>query len=750
MAPQQNRARRQGVSKTVTRKPRPPPKQTSDSWELLRRHRSASRNSDIENEDPGDDDDDHDDHDDQQLIIEQAVNMSDPIETLQELADRLGREVETFAEQLDKFFDEIQTVDIDETYDAIHDLVLEFREIAERRAQELEKKYDREHREELRREWAEQAKLSTSSLRSILTPSLQSRSVSSAGAKEVRRYREELNTWELFRLVLEQHYRPKDDLAREKQDKLNKLEKINRYTSEHVIYDRFLIEDDLAHERSQMKEWLEQAAKHQHSRIPDIMLELQEKGKAGSGLWNFGWAATREKIKGEKRLRTWPAPDSSPLPQLRSVQTNELLVTSLDPDASSRQGRSIERQDAYYERAVSIVCWEFLRRGAAWSVIGDWCEAHGVASRAALIGCCLATSDAPSHAAYRRACYLASLEDCSNEYERALYGLIGGNFAAMQPVCRTVDDQLFALYSANLVHQFDKYLLMHHPDRAAPSLASPDDAITDLATSQREILNLVTKLRTRTETRSQSHSPLKIIQSYLMAGETESLIHTIGTAIAENEALAGQSQAIARARQTDAGRASAEAAIALDPMCLRIATHMCIVLQVLRKGELVVEEQEMEDNLIVTYVHELCAAGKRDITPLYASRLQGPCYVTAMAEVLGHITDSKDKQDVVALMIQKEMDVRAVLKKQLDDRLDEVLNEDKPKRFGILQSTNDERWPGQRIELSLFPDFATPAQEALGTSLEWFLLLPGEWDATFDALAFAMSEVLGEFCFIRS
>ncbi|QIX01454.1 hypothetical protein AMS68_006971 [Peltaster fructicola] len=673
--------------------------------------------------------------------------MHDQMDTLQEMADRLGREVETFAESLDRFLDELQANKIiDEcfTFDMVHDFVLELGKIAEARAKELQVRYERELRDEQRREWAEQAKLSTSSTKSVLTTSFQSRSISTARAKELRKYLEEVDTWELFRIMLEHHYRPFDDTAlAERREKLAKLDPVNRYTSEHAIYDRFLLENDLAQERARVKAWLEHAAGKQQPEIKDIMAELQAKSKNGSAMWTFGWAKTRDKIKAEKRQRTWPAPDSSPLPQMRSLETSELLVTSLDPDARTRQGRSLEKPDAYYEHAVWIVCWEQLRRGTPWHKVADWAETNNIGFRAALLGSGMADHDAPTLAGFRRACFLASQEECSNEYEAAVFGLIGGNLAAMQPVCRTVDDHLFAHYSAALTHQFDQYLLVKHPDRMAPSLAHPDDSITDPATAQQEILELITKMRTRPETQKQSVSPLKMIQSYLLANEAESLIHTLGVAIAADDALAGISSAIATTREADSEMAGPEAVVIQDPISLRIVTHISVLLQLLRHDKLAVEEQEMEDNLVITYVHELNVAGKRDLTPLYASMLQAPCYTIVMAEVLPDVTGSKDKQDIVALMLQRGMNVPAVLGRLLRNNIDVVQaeREIRPK-FTILRNTSDERWPGQQIDLSLFPDTASPAQEALVNCLEWYLLLPDGWNEAFDNLAFAMHRTL--------
>ena len=79
-------------------------------------------------------------------------------DSLRDIADRVGKEVEIFAETLDKFFDNLPTTQ--DQYDAAHDLVLEFKGIAEDAVDDLKKGHEREVREQLRTEWSEQAHLS--------------------------------------------------------------------------------------------------------------------------------------------------------------------------------------------------------------------------------------------------------------------------------------------------------------------------------------------------------------------------------------------------------------------------------------------------------------------------------------------------------------------------------------------------------------------------------------------------------------
>ena len=235
----------------------------------------------------------------------------------------------------------------------------------------------------------------------------------------------------------------------------------------------------------------------------------------------------------------------------------------------------------------------------------------------------------------------------------------------------------------------------------------------------------------------------QLLQRVHLIGQPLPLMgNTLGVAIAANARTTELT--IAHPRGDDAAAATKpEADAALDLVCLRIVAHISIIMQVLRDEQLVVEDQEMEDNVLVSYIQALHKEGKRDMTPVYASRLQKSRYVATMAMVLPDITDSSERQNVVTLMLQHGMDVTAVIQALLEKTLDNITSATPAKPFTILEDTIDQRCPGRRVNTSFFPDAVTKEQEDLVKALEWFLLLPGHWDETFDALTTALRAVLG-------
>lgn len=747
-----------GVSKPVTRRSRAAAantrKEQSDSWELLDRETSQAADTEADDLEEADDAADMD-----FSTTRTGGAVQTATDSLRDIADRVGKEVEIFAETLDRFFDNLPTTQ--DQYDAAHDLVLEFKGIAEEAVEELKKGHEREVREQLRTEWSEQAHLSAfesagrAKARNAFGTSTAQRKMEQV--EELRLCQEEADTWELFRVVLELHYNPNTpSKEQEKQEKLARLGNVHRYTSESELYDRFLVEDDLARERQMIKTWLEQTAENQKSDVQGIVEELEERAGAGKGTWTRGWMHTREKIKSEKRLRTWPQPDSSPLPQIRRTDNNEMLVTSLDPDAPVRQERTLEKQDAYIERAFWIACYEMLRRGKPWSEVCDWCEERKEGWRAVTMGKTMATSDTASNVAWRKMCFLASKSETVGDYEAAVYGLLGGNVDAVKKISRSVDDHLYAHYNAVLIQQFDQYLQRNYPQRVPQALNKrgyTQDSVADVNAAQLEIVTLINGLRKTSTTKHESNTPIKMLQSYLLANESESLIHTVGSAIAGAKNIKGNPADMTNRIQAVIlhGSGFPEDKIVTDPRSLRITTHICLILQVLRDSDLEPEEQDIEDNLVDAYIQELRTAGKRDNTPVYASRLQKERYMIAMSRVFQDVSSPREREELLSLVDGFGLSPKDILWELTNYLQDELFGKTRnTKAIRILESTEEDLYPGQRVKAGALPSEVSPQEEAFVMSYQWFQQLQGHWTETFLALKMGLRDCLCKFHYLRT
>ncbi|KAK3691115.1 Nucleoporin nup84 [Vermiconidia calcicola] len=736
-----------GIGRKVHRK-RVTRREPSDSWNLLN-HQGMNPNADdifmqneAENHSP---------------TVEEPPDVEEAVGPLREMAERVGKEVETFAQTLDEFFEDLPTAT--SRFDAAHELVSQFKGIAERAVDELKGRHERDLREELKKEWSEQARISAVS--SAPQPAASSRSLSSLSAwkakqvQDLRQWQQEADIWDLFRMMLELH--PFESGAQDQQtdqeQTLDRLGPPHRYTSEADLWQRFIAEDRLGKERYQIKEWLERTAIHQNSDLQGIVEELEKKAGRGKGLWSSGWLETRERIKGEKRKRSWPNAADSPLPQIRRSDNQELLTTTLDPDAAQRQQRTLEKPDAYFERAIWVACWEMLRRGSSWQDVCEWCEERKEGWRAVCMGMVMdSTEPAASTAAWRRMCRLASQSDGATEYEAAVYGLLGGDLKAVRDVCRSVDDHFYAHYNSALLQQFEGYVLKTCPGKAPPQQwrrNDVDDSLQDPKRAEEAIKDLIQRLRKGSTTSNESAKPMKIIQSYLLADEVGSMIHTVGACIAETASLHGLEDMIfLRDREAPQdGVILPETEVALDPRALRIATHMSIVHRILSPEYLAGldgDELHEDENVLVAYIQALRAAGKRDLIIIYASKLRREQYIFVLGQMLQDITDSNERTRILSLMQKADLDVVSILNEQLKWVVSHSLGGEYVRQpLRILEDTEETKLhPGQRIDVEFLPNEILPEDEAVVRCLQWFQQLQGEWKITFDALALALRRCL--------
>ncbi|KAF2209329.1 hypothetical protein CERZMDRAFT_114011 [Cercospora zeae-maydis SCOH1-5] len=666
------------------------------------------------------------------------------------MAERVGKEVETFAERLDEFLDSLPKSN---AYEAVLGLVDEYQSIAKDAACKLEAEHRRDRAQVLRQEWSETALVASASPSYALSAPAHVTLAGSAGAakkqkvEQQRKWQQEADIWDLFGVILELHHNPdKRAQKRERESRLADLGNVHRYTSEAELWDRFLLTDDIARERYLVRRWLEQTVEHQASDVNGIVEELETQAGRGRGLWSHGWMHTRETIKHEKRLRAWPEPDAVPLPTLRRKDNSEALVTSLDPDAVSRQNRVLEQPDAFAERALWITCWEMLRRGRSWQEVSEWCEQHSEPWRASVIGKGSDPSDITSSAAWRKMCYLASQSTRCSDFEAAVYGLLGGSVHAMRKACRTLDDHLHASYSAYLVRQFDRYLIANYPDKTP--LARHGAIEEELQDPDQIIYDLLHRLRKEPAVANEAVRPMKIIESYLIANDVGSLVHTLGFAIAyADKQLHSSEQVVVHLEPfwDDKSSNQPEMEVALDPQTLRIASHMGILLDTLSPQQLDWEALSAKENTIVAYIQTLRSAGKRDLIPVYASRLSKGAYVATMSRVLEDIVEEKEQRETLNLLKQYGLDVVFILNEQLGYTLDQHLANDLGKRekpLKMLEASKEPHHPNQRIIHGFVPEHHTEDDRAIAASLRWFNIIDGHWDRTFGNLSLALRKAL--------
>ncbi|ORY18303.1 nuclear pore complex protein-like protein Nup107 [Clohesyomyces aquaticus] len=707
----------------------------------------------------------------------------DPLQPLRTMADRVGKEVEKFAERVDHWHTH-GNEDPKAKYHTTLKMVGKFKDLAESTVKELTRQHEAEHQGELAKSMRRRIKTMADqpapgqeaemddSFQSVV-PSIESHSApSSSKVHELRQWQAELATWELLRIIIEHyHHEPGLDLAAMKRKQLAEVGGGWRYSPNIETWNRFLLEDDQAKEKDIILRWLEQTAQTTETDIQSMTAQLEAQSGKDTDSWNMGWLDTRAKIKQQKRMLGSDRPLQPDVVDQRSLpgSKSEPLITQLDPDAPIRQKRQLEDSDDYYERALWMACYEMLRRGTPWAEICEWCKEKNEAWRGISMGTAYENhpNGGPNVAGrdfgylYRRVCYFAAIGSHSL-YESAIYGLLSGNQEAVEPVCRTWDDHLYAHYNALLLSRFDRYLEEHHQQRLPQDRNRHfvfKDAVKAIGEWQESPRIVVDLLMHRKSTKAQSISPMKLIQGALISRRVKDLVYQVGLAIstmlrddprAGNLIVDPQSdidnpQSKASDEQPTVPAEKYYHALATDPNALRILVHVLIVM---RRGLGEFEVADVDeffalDNVIALYIELLRVSKRTDLIPLYAAQLEGSRQIHCLARVLADIKNPQDQKRCIALMQQYRINPVDVISRNCYDTLERSGLKDLDKyvsNYEIMERVDEAEylWPGQRPRRTLPGVEITAKEHALIEALKWNTHLGKEKVHTYAGLISAL------------
>lgn len=672
------------------------------------------------------------------------------------MADRVGREVDHFAETLDKFNSRLHGQD---AYRTALDLTIEYKDFADTMVKKLKKRHDAQRVNDMKNEFGKRITMSpirSSSLSAPVGPVTHNDADEDIPAQTsletLRQWQAERDTWELFRIMLQERYSPEKHIRQqEKEARLAELGTPNTYTSDSDIWERFTLDNDSARERHLVLQWLQGAANHGESDIEAIAEELEKKSGRGTGIWSNGWMETRERIKGTKRMRLFSTASSDML-DVKRTHSNEPLVSSLDPDAPTRQYRVLEKADEYSERALWMTCWEMLRRGHSWYDICQWCSERNQSWRAASMAACadsdmdVALPGLSAGSLWRRMCYALTQQSGLDEYEAAVYGVLSGDLDSVKRVCQSWDDYIFAHYNSLLIGQLEEYLQKSFPEKFASGIASRFPIFDSLRHhgNQNDVSrSLIRRLNEQSSTSQEAKRPLKLLQGSLIADNFADLCKNLATAISDAAWYQTTSTTIAPLRTAVSPDSQRESVIFNDYDALRIVTHMVLMLREFHEPlSDTKSDPEALDNIIAAYIQLLRAAGRWELTSVYASRMSPGRGIKSLAQTMTDVQDLQEKMHFTKLMSTYGIDAVAVLIEQAKYLMEEVL----PKRpaeqenLKIIENTKEELYPGQRIKL----DFVEEGKggEGIADHLAVFHLMEGHWNVSFQTLAYACRKLL--------
>ncbi|KAF2152882.1 hypothetical protein K461DRAFT_277642 [Myriangium duriaei CBS 260.36] len=673
---------------------------------------------------------------------------------LQNIADRVGKEVDTFAETLDQFREQLN--EPNSKRDAALRLCTKYRDYAIDQVKKLKKQNQVQRLHDTRDSFAKAAQDPlfgrAGSVASAHTGG------DDASHKTLQQWQAEADTWDLFRAILKSRY-PSDQELDAQRDQLKELGEPHRYMNHNQLWQCFVLSNDTAKERHLVLKWLEQAADNE-SEIKQILSPDQDRKNKSVSTWTNGWMETRERIKGAKRVRM---ADDMAL-DLRRTDSSDLLVSSLDPDAPAREGRTLEKGDSTSERSMWMACFEMLRQGKPWAEICAWCVERNQGWKALSMGVAtdeqhpVASSGPSSGVLFRRMCLIAARSDATDTYEAAVYGLLGGDLETVKKACRSWNDYVFALFNNLLLSQFDQYLLGFQSLQMPLEFIRKHGFNEDIpnqtsATSTTSSKDLIANLYANHSTSREAHTAFKLVQGSLIANTFHDLCLRVGTAIADEASKDEPSVVIKSVRRSDAGELS-EVAIAKDPDALRIVSHMLIMMRFLDQSTFTDDHGDEFDNIIAGYIQLLRSVSKRDITPLYGSMMAEARCVSSLAQVIADNQDARDAMEFIKITQIFNIDAIAVITGQYTYQLDRVLQN--RVRTGsslkMLEDTKEDLYPSRRIKRGALVHELSADDKALVSGLEIFYLVEGHWSVTFAALASACRKLLidGHFATTRA
>jgi nuclear pore complex protein Nup107 len=673
-------------------------------------------------------------------LIELAHDeIADLEATYRESTIRAGDEVDYFAAQLDRFNTD-QTGSSAEKRAQVFKLVDSYYTYTRNRANRL---HDRQSRERSGRRGSWQRAGSTD-----MDIDEVDAGAATASLEEARRVEEEAQTWDLLRRILPLRYR--DSTASQQRNGDDASTKTRRQW-----WNEFVVSDSVARERKIVLEWLQSSASYGPP-IDEVVSELQQNAERGDILAH-GWLHTRHKIKLQKSVNGYQGIlDPNDAATAESHLGSNTLITQLDPDAVTRQGRKLEPQDEFFERAIWLGCFEMLRRGCSMSEIREWCSVRTELWRASSIAPLPLSNpedeeqpefEPVSLVLWRRMCFATARDGGASEYDRAVYGLLAGDIASVEKVCKSWDDFLFTHYNALLRTQFDLFLAKHGGDDAAkaahqfPSFNAVLHHSDPMTVSKRLIAFLETDQRTSMEARRTAKS----LQGAIVANEVDRHLFHQGVVLSRRANQKKKSKLIPEFKAALVENFSQDKYFGLaDHDGLRILAHVLIIISILDRlggftkdrGSLQTRHQAQE-NIIAAYISYLRLANLEEMIPLYCSKLYGARLNETLSRNLIHIVDNDARVHQLNIMTKLGLNLAEFVKSQpliyLEDVQDESLRCEAKGRFKILESGPATLKYGRVVKPDFFGEDAEFVDQEDGViirSMEWLMLVPGLFEET--------------------
>lgn len=665
-----------------------------------------------------------------------SAGAQEALHPLRRTADRVTRLTEAFAEKLDRFKRKEHRPDDMSSFHAAYQLVQSYQVLLQDHIDEISKQNT------LRR-----AKTGWNASRSSVTESHGGKPGNQTD-EELKRLQLEADTWKLLLNLLSI-----DDpatRAHAKQVQETAFQNLHRYSTDREIWEQFLDADHYALECVVAMKWLEHTARSSSQDIDSLIADLEAQAERGQGLWAHGWLYTKETIKGQKRLRSWPQPLEPGDPgialseSLFSKDKHRPLITQLDPDAITRQKLGLQKQDQFYERATWLTCWKMLRQGESWTKIRQWSQERLEGWRAvSLCGSSVdelsAVGRTPvddgmtrmmnyrSQESWRSACLALSRDPNTEEFERAVYALLCGETEPAYKVCQSWDDYLYVFYNHTVLSRYQEFCkqfqrkLSHSPTGTVTFVPEP--------VGYQDLRNFLENAKSNERIAVEARNPYRTIQAAILSKNYDSFFLSVANAVSKIGNTSGKSDLIPDLSPTHVEDPALIAA--QDADSLRIIAHLYIIARSLGYARSDTHFSESASVNVIGYIDNLRKAGLLDLVPLYASLLPEQSAHVVLGRILIDVVDPKERKKHAKLMEKHNIDMESVLRTQWNWVLSNAMEkEDRNTVINLFKAVRGKDRPGKLspVKKDFIGTYVSPEDERTIRSLEWHRYLAGQWE----------------------
>lgn len=579
-----------------------------------------------------------------------AAGAQEAFDPLRRTADRVTKQIEAFAKELDHFKHKSSGKDF-QNISAAYELVEKYRSLTENAIEEAQKQQKIKRAKNFRSSGTDDPK----------------------AEEDLRRMQLELDTWRLLVNLLSV-----DDPASRvsyKESRETAFQSLHRYSSDREVWEQFLGVDQYATECVVAMNWLQQTSKTGDYELEHLITDMEAQAERGQGLWSHGWLFTKEAIKGHKRLRAWPQPlePSDTAHAMLKTDDQKPLVTQLDPDALLRQKHSLQAQDEFHERATWMTCWKMLRQGEDWTKIREWAQSRLENWRAvSLCGSSLEAKTTEtrtpiddSHTrlmnsrgqdSWRTACSALAQNANADDFERAVYGLLCGDSDTVVKVCSSWDDYLYVYFNRIVLSRYQGFCkqlqrkLSHSPNSAV--VFTPEPA------GHADLQKFFQYLRGNERVGSEARNPFRNLQAAILSKGYDSFFALMAQAVSQvGTNLHGSASIIPNIPSSQVDDAYLIAAE--DEDAVKIATHVYLITQSI--GYTRSDTTETASTVVAGFIANLEARGLFELIPLYASLLPTDMCHSVFSKIMIDIVNPKERKDQVRLTQKHGIDINAVL-----------------------------------------------------------------------------------------